>query len=367
MQATLCRYAQPVSDVLQYPRLSMRPPLLNSAAQRGAFRLRLLRWYQLNHRSLPWRENPEPYRVWVSEIMLQQTRVGAVLEHYDRFLRRFPTIESLARARAATVLATWSGLGYYRRARSLQAAAILVVKNYGGNLPESMDALLALPGFGRYTAAAVASIAFGHPHAVLDGNVERVLRRVTGDANASRPFLWTLAEELLSRRHPGDFNQAMMELGAMVCLPSSPRCGACPIQRWCHAQGTSPAPVPRKRRQEKLRLTLAQRAGEVYLVQRPPTASLMPDMWELPETDASHNSGETPVLSLRHAILNTTYHVEVIPAKRADEAAWNRSGGRWVANNRIASLPLTGLSRKILRRIGIISYRSKQESKECQL
>ena len=216
---------------------------------RAALRRGLLRWYDAHRRDLPWRRTRDPYAIWVAEIMLQQTRVAAVLEHYQEFLRRFPGVETMARARPAAVLAAWSGLGYYRRARALHAAAGMIVRDFGGHLPQSEQALALLPGVGRYTAAAVASIAFGARCAVVDGNVERVLSRLRARRLPSQD-LWRAAEELLSQKRPGDFNQAMMELGAMVCLPESPNCGHCPLRRFCASRGELPArPAPLRRRQ----------------------------------------------------------------------------------------------------------------------
>src|SRR5579864_6582686 len=191
---------------------------LHAKLPESEFRQRLLAWYDTNARDLPWRKSRDPYRVWVSEIMLQQTRVAAVIEHYREFLRRFPTVQKLARAREASVLATWSGLGYYRRARMLHAAAKVVASELGGKFPETSEGLRALPGVGRYTAAAIASIAFGERVAVVDGNVERVLARVAG-RRLTGEDVWRAAGELLDAGRPGDFNQAMMELGAVVCTP----------------------------------------------------------------------------------------------------------------------------------------------------
>src|SRR5580658_8169005 len=187
-----------------------------STLREQRFRAQLLAWYDANARDLPWRQQPratkhcDPYPVWLSEIMLQQTRVAAVIAHYHEFLRRFPTVEKLARARQPSVLAAWSGLGYYRRARMLHAAAKVVVRDRDGKFPASADGLRVLPGVGRYTAAAIASIAFDEPVAVVDGNVERVLQRVSGQYLAGEEF-WLAAEKLLDRNRPGDFNQAMME------------------------------------------------------------------------------------------------------------------------------------------------------------
>src|ERR1700751_2793949 len=198
-----------------------------SDSVRVAFRARLLAWYDPHARELPWRESRDPYRVWGSEIMLQQTRVAAVVEHYHEFLRRFPAVQKLAAARESSVLAAWSGLGYYRRARMLHAAAKLVAREPGGEFPRTAEELRTLPGVGRYTAAAIASIAFGEPVAVVDGNVGRVLQRFSGGRLSGEDF-WLVANSLLDRGRPGDFNQAMMELGATVCTPRGPACMACP-------------------------------------------------------------------------------------------------------------------------------------------
>ena len=217
------------------------------ATDRRRFRRLLLGWFDLHKRDLPWRQDRDPYRVWLSEIMLQQTRVNAVTDYYQKFLRRFPTIETLASAPESAVLAAWSGLGYYRRARMMHAAARKIVREYNGELPKTAEGLRALPGIGRYTAAAIASIAFEQPVALVDGNVERVLQRVRGK-NLAGETLWHAATELLAQRRPGDFNQAMMELGATVCLAQQPRCLLCPVSKAvrnprkteCNREGNSP-------------------------------------------------------------------------------------------------------------------------------
>src|SRR5580692_10641701 len=195
-------------------------------AKIATLRRQLLEWYARNRRDLPWRRNPDPYSIWVSEIMLQQTRVAVVVDRYLSFLARFPTLNSLAEAPEQDVLALWSGLGYYRRARMLHKAANFVVDNLDGKLPPNSEALRALPGIGAYTAAAIASIAHGEAVAVVDGNVERVLCRLSGWGETGETSLKrqidALAGQLVDPERPGDFNQAMMELGAMVCLPRGP-------------------------------------------------------------------------------------------------------------------------------------------------
>jgi len=200
-----------------------------------AFRRSLLHWYDQNRRDLPWRRSRDPYRIWLSEIMLQQTRVAAVLDHYRIFLERFPNVQSLAAASEDAVLAAWSGLGYYRRARMLHQCARELAQKHAGRFPQRAEDLQNLPGIGRYTAAAVASIAFAEPIAVVDGNVERVVQRFLG-GHRTTPQIWQHAQALLARSRPGDFNQAMMELGATVCVPGEPRCLVCPIRRWCVTQ-----------------------------------------------------------------------------------------------------------------------------------
>ena len=312
------------------------------------FQRRLLAWYDDNRRDLPWRRDRNPYRVWLSEIMLQQTRVAAVLEHYRRFLQRFPTVERLASTRESSVLAAWSGLGYYRRARMLHAAARKIVRDREGKFPASVEGLRTLPGIGRYTAAAIASIAFGEPVAVVDGNVERVLQRVLGK-NLGGEEKWQTADGLLSRRRPGDFNQAMMELGATVCLPRAPMCLACPVFDLCATRGEpqKPEKSPRQRKRE-IHYALHRQNGSVFLVKRGKHASLMPGMWELPELPSANGTGE-PYLTLRHSITVTDYLVRV-----SQGAAPDGSDGRWVSKSRISTLPLTGLARKILRAAQVI-------------
>jgi A/G-specific adenine glycosylase len=306
---------------------------------KSRFRADLLHWYRGNRRELPWRRDRKPYRVWVSEIMLQQTRVAAVVEHYQRFLKRFPTVEKLAAAREGSVLAAWSGLGYYRRARMLHAAAKQIVADYDGQFPGTAQRLRTLPGIGRYTAAAIASITFGEAAAVVDGNVERVLTRLLGQPQ-STAALWKTAEELLAADSPGDFNQAMMELGATICLPKAPLCLACPVQIFCKTRGHL-ASRGSKARQKKQQIcyALSGRRGSVFLVQRGQHESLMAGMWELPQAPVN---GAAPLFRVRHSITVTDYDVLVV---HADAPAGE---GEWISSQRLARLPLTGLARKIL-------------------
>lgn len=307
-----------------------------------AFRKQLLRWYDANKRDLPWRGTRDPYAIWVSEIMLQQTRVGAVLDHYRRFLERFPAVTNLARAREQTVLAAWSGLGYYRRARNMHAAAKVVASDYGEIFPQTASELLELPGIGRYTAAAIASIAYGEAKAVVDGNVERVLARVTGEPGLTAAATWEMAEQLLCEKRPGDFNQAMMELGATVCLPREPKCLVCPVVQQCATRGPLPAAEKELRLKRTVSLGLASKSGQVWLRQRPKSASLMPGMWELPEVAAN---GHAPLGRFKHSMLETDFEVTVYEAEEPI------GDGRWFREAGLGKVALTGLTRKVLRQL----------------
>jgi A/G-specific adenine glycosylase len=280
--------------------------------------------------------------------MLQQTRVAAVIEHYHEFLRRFPTVEKLAASREASVLAAWSGLGYYRRARMMHATAKVIVREHGGKFPATVEALRALPGVGRYTAAAIASIAFDEPVAVVDGNVERVLQRVAGKRLAGEE-LWTAANLLLDATRPGDFNQAMMELGAVVCTPRAPGCLTCPVAKLCATRGELAQGVkaaPQKKREIHYALDCKNRA--VFLAQRARDMALMPGMWELPQL-TSMNGGSSPAFTLRHSITVTNYTVRVWR-----EAASSRESGKWIPVERLGKVALTGLARKILRKAAML-------------
>ncbi len=310
-----------------------------SAKTVAKFRSRLLAWYDASRRELPWRDTRDPYKIWISEIMLQQTRVAAVLEYYRRFLVRFPTVTALAKASEADVLAAWSGLGYYRRARALHKAAKVVASDLGGQLPNTPEGLKVLPGIGRYTAAAVSSIAFGFPASVVDGNVERVLSRLFGrDLGGSA---WICADVLLDQSRPGDWNQAMMELGATVCLPSDPKCQVCPAKRWCLAPGREVRKQQSSRKQRELMFGLAQKLGSVYLVRRSRRESLMPGMWELPSLEDPN--GSSVLHRTRHSITDSDYQVAIVELKKRDAR-----GGKWIPCSKLPELPLTGLARKIL-------------------
>jgi A/G-specific adenine glycosylase len=322
----------------------------------GAARAALLAWYAQCKRDLPWRRDRDPYRVWVSEIMLQQTRVVAVLEHYRAFLEAFPTVQALARAPEDQVLALWSGLGYYRRARMLHKAARVVVHESGGVIPRAVEELRKLPGVGRYTAAAIASISHGEPVAVVDGNVERVLSRLDGEPRLAASA-WRRAQELLDPRHAGDWNQAMMELGATVCTPRNPQCEGCPVSPWCRAPGAETGRPRAVRRRVQMARALIERKQCVYLVQRPADAAKMAGLWELPECvvpAAGQKTGPEAreLCVVRHSITDTDYQVRVVRPTLKALGARDKKEGRWVSREEMFALPLTGLTRKILRKQG---------------
>jgi A/G-specific adenine glycosylase len=321
-------------------------PAFLAARARSAFQRRLLAWYDAHQRDLPWRKDRDPYRVWLSEIMLQQTRVAAVIEKYGEFLRLFPTVEALAEAAQPAVLAAWSGLGYYRRARALHEAARVIVRDRGGKIPATAEEWRELPGIGRYTAAAIASIAFGENVAVVDGNVERVAERLLGRRLTSAE-VWEFAGELLSPQRPGDFNQAMMELGATVCVPGEPKCRLCPVANTCATRGNLPGlEKTQKAKKATVFYALDCRNGKVRVTQRPKDASLMPLMWELPEV-VPNGIAPKVWLRLKHSITTTNYDVRVV----RDTAGQK---GKRVAVAQLGEIPLTGLARKILRAAEIL-------------
>jgi A/G-specific adenine glycosylase len=342
-------------------------------------RRRLLAWYRRHARALPWRESPSPYRVLVSEIMLQQTRVAAVIPYYERFLLRFPTVRDLAGAPVEEVLALWSGLGYYGRARRLHQAAQLIVARYGGEFPRGPQAVRELPGVGRYTAGALLSIAFQEPEPAVDGNVSRVLARVRGirgDPRSTRVSrrLWRAAEELLDPRHPGDFNQALMELGATVCTPAQPDCDTCPLPPDCLAQaaGRQESLPTRTRRTPATAVELAavvlRRGGRFLLVQRQQSGQLS-GLWEFPGVQQDGVTaarlaralqrqhrlvvevGE-PLGEVRHGILDRRIRLAVYRGRllEAPSRTAGRGGWRWVEGPaaRDGGLALAASARKVL-------------------
>jgi A/G-specific adenine glycosylase len=369
------------------PRTATRAPKPGLSRQQcEAFARNLRAWYRVNARVLPWRGVRDPYRTWVSEIMLQQTRVNAVIDHYARFLQRFPTIVALALAPEDDVLALWSGLGYYRRARMLHRTAKLLVEEHGGTMPSTAVELRRLPGIGAYTSAAIASIAFGESAAVVDGNVERVLLRVTGRAespgSATTDFLNATAQALVPLVAAGDHNQAMMELGATICLPRGPLCSQCPVYEECRTRGEHATAPRTPMRSERVRYALTTRkatggiAVEVLLQRRPADASLMAGMLELPQLSMEADSEESlvlseePVLRVRHAIVGTNFYVEILGVPKRRETArlaLRREDMEWASTHQLATLPITGLTRKVLQRLRLMKSSAATHSQEVPL
>jgi A/G-specific adenine glycosylase len=318
----------------------------------------LMDWFQSARRDLPWRRTRDPWRILLSEVMLQQTRVSVVIPYYERFLDRYPTPADLAAAPEADYLAMWSGLGYYARARNLQRAAKEIAAR--GAFPQTYEEIATLPGVGDYTAAAVASIAFGLPHAVLDGNVIRVLSRFTAEtrdvqAQSVRVRLKEEAQRLLDPARAGDFNQAMMELGATVCLPKTPQCLLCPWRDHCQARALGreqELPLKgRKREPVKLQLTLLlverESGGKRYILmkQRGAHESRLQGFWELPEErDLPHAVRGQRLGEFKHSITRHDYTIEVFTATLSRAGR----GHRWVAADEFDSLPLATTARKAL-------------------
>jgi A/G-specific adenine glycosylase len=327
----------------------------------------LLDWYDRGKRNLPWRHTSDPYAVWVSEIMLQQTRVAVVIERWKAFLERFPTVEALAEADEQDVLALWSGLGYYRRARMLHKAAQAVVAEHAGKMPVNSEELRKLPGIGTYTAAAIASIAHGEHVAVVDGNVERVLSRIRGweshDAvgeAAVRRKVEELAAGLVDPRRAGVFNQAIMELGATVCTPRNPQCLVCPWKTECRTLGEHKTPKRAAMTNREIACALIVRTNEsgteILLEQRAATNSVMPGMWELPALAVADVATLEERLTVRHAIMQVNYTVRVyaLPMDKAAVNPANSAQQRWVSLAEASAMALTGLARKVLTSAGLL-------------
>ncbi|NUQ46119.1 MAG: A/G-specific adenine glycosylase [Phycisphaerae bacterium] len=320
-------------------------------------RRRLPAWYRRHRRDLPWRRTRDPYAIWLSEIMLQQTQVATVIPYYERFVSRFPTVQRLAAAPLDDVLRLWSGLGYYARARHLHAAAKRVVAEHDGRFPDTLERLSRLPGIGRYTAAAIASIAFDRRAAVLDGNVSRVLARLFAvtspiKATITRNRLWTLAESLTPAKHCGDFNQAMMELGATLCSPKRPQCLLCPVSPECEALAVgrqNQLPVKLRSAQTvrlEYTLLLVRRNGCFLLRQRNADSGNLVGFWEAPCTaDLPAARMGREVGRFKHSIMHHEYRVTV----RFASVVKCPPGFRWIGAGTLEQLPLTTATKKALK------------------
>jgi A/G-specific adenine glycosylase len=350
----------------------------------------LLRWFERNARDLPWRRTRDPYAIWISEVMLQQTQVRTVIPYFNRWMRELPTLDALAKAGPARVLKLWEGLGYYSRARNLHLAAQHILHNHGGIPPNDFNTWLQLPGVGRYTAGAICSIACNQPTPILDGNVIRVLTRVFAihqevSAPATRALLWTLAGSLVrtaarleqksKSRFPNacsHLNQALMELGALICKPLNPDCAACPLKLPCLARATNrvmsfPNSRPRPSPVAKRHAAFAVQSGRRYWVRERPAGGVNPFLWEFPCAEDLPDRAPvnriaasvlrarpvriTPLFDIRHSITRHRIHLKVFKCLLSPDAANSLAGGRWLGKRQLNALPFTAAHGKILKRI----------------
>ena len=348
------------------------------AQERLVLQKRLLRWYDDHQRDLPWRNTTDPYPVWISEVMLQQTQVQTVIPYYLRFLKQFPSIGELAHADTDALLKLWAGLGYYSRARNLQKAARIVLDQFNGEFPREYRDVLTLPGIGRYTAAAIVSIAFREPYAVLDGNVSRVLARLLRIAGnpkspAVQSRLWTAAQRLLPADRPGDFNQAVMELGATVCSPRQPRCLLCPWSQRCLArqhglQELLPERAQRAKARRLLKVAVAIRHGGRLLIARRSSQRLLNGFWEFPSTEVRGKRSAAksvthlaesyglrvecvkPLITVKHSITTRRIELRVFQARLAGKVSrrLNTSDYRWVPLKEMDQYAFPSASQRIV-------------------
>jgi A/G-specific adenine glycosylase len=353
------------------------------ASWRSRVRRRLLDWFGHNARDLPWRRNSTPYRVWVSEVMLQQTQVATVIPYYQRFLKSFPNVHSLADADEQELLSHWEGLGYYRRARSMHAAARQIAESHGGQFPDSFDDVLALPGIGRYTAGAILSISRDMRLPILEGNTQRVFSRwvaLRGSAteSAASKLLWQFAETMLPRKNPGTFNQAAMELGALVCSPKKPNCDQCPIRGMCRAriaglQDEIPGKVSRVAYEDRTEFALlvsdqrGKRKRPRYLLRPLPEGGRWAGLWDFPRTtDASFDSAAAAAVELslcvgapispgaklttiRHAVTKYRISLHVHFANIEESKQIPGRPWRYVSLAEMSKLPMSVTGRRIAK------------------
>ncbi len=355
-----------------------REPKLPAPERTRAIRRSLLGWFRCKARPLPWRETRDPYAIWVSEVMLQQTQVATVIPYYRRFLQAFPSAKHLAQAPLEGVLKIWSGMGYYRRARNLHRAAQVLAEQHAGVFPSTYKAAVSLPGIGDYTARAILSIAFNQPYAVLDGNVARVIARLMAlGGNLHQPVFRRKVESeldaLLCRRRPGSFNQALMELGQTVCLPRGPLCPGCPLQLWCQARKRGnpeafPAPRPRRAMESHYLAAAVIRRGEKLAMVRGLSAGLLDDLWNFPSAFGdSHQDalarlearltqlarqpvllGE-PLAETSHGITFRSIRVLIYPGEFKGRPA--TPSLRWFPEARLKESAISQLARKIVEKI----------------
>ncbi len=356
--------------------------MMSSEEKKAAIRENLLGWFGMVARDLPWRRTKDPYRIWLSEVMLQQTRVAQAKPYYERFIEKYPDVKALAEAKLDHVLREWEGLGYYARARNMHRAAQMIVKEQGGAFPIDREQMLALPGVGDYTANAVLSIANGLPLAVVDGNVSRVLSRVFefgGDPKTSsgRRAVQELANDLIDRSDPGTFNEAIMELGATICLPKSPECSRCPVVADCgaHANGTiDQYPYKSKKNSvptyEAAVAVIHDAVGRIF-IQRRPEEGLLGGLWEFP--GGKLENGETPRQAclrevreevgieieiseelplVRHAYTHFRVTIHPFVAKMVSAGPETHLKSKWASPDELDRVAMPIASRKIIKLLG---------------
>lgn len=351
-----------------------------SAENFSVLRRKLLRWYKKHRRDLPWRRTSDPYAIWISETMLQQTQVKTVLPYYERFLSAFPNVQALAHARLTRVLRLWSGLGYYRRAQNLSAAAREIIRRHSGEVPRDYSELRALAGIGDYTAGAILSIAFQQPYPAVDGNVRRVLGRLFEIHKESE--LRALAGRLVSKTQPGNFNQALMELGATLCAPVAPRCDVCPLATHCRSRTQKKLPPRASRAPVKFieviwPLAVVRHRGKI-LVRRRAADDLLARLWELPGAPLTGRTkpagvlrrelnvlpdriGATRVIGeFRHAITHRRIRAPVYLVECTARSEIRLSGNdwRWIRADRVERRPISSMTKKALNLLALHEARS---------
>ena len=346
---------------------------MNSILQIENLQSKLLRWYKKNHRDLPWRNTRDPYALWVSEIMLQQTQVITVVPYYQEFLKSFPTVHHLARTNLSKVLKAWEGLGYYSRARNLHRASRMIANRFHGRIPDNLKDLLGLPGIGRSTAGAILSFAFGQEAAILDGNVKRVLSRLFTVSGESERALWRISESLIPKGHSNPFNQALMDLGSLLCTPKNPPCPRCPLRNFCKGRAFGhPEKYPIKRLKKPIPhieaiSAVIQRDGKVLLKQRPPKG-LLGGLWEFPNWKIEEKRNLRLRLRLRNHIkketgmdaevkepigtFRQTYsHFKLTLYAYHCQAIGRDKNRNWISTKKLSLLPMSRIHRKIAETI----------------
>jgi A/G-specific adenine glycosylase len=339
----------------------------------------ILTWYSKHARDLPWRNQPDPYAIWVSEVMLQQTQVSAVIPYFTRWMKRFPDILTLSQASEGDVLSMWEGLGYYARARNLSKASRVVMRDYRGVLPADMNELRKIPGIGRYTAAAIASMAFGADEVALDGNIKRVISRVFNiripvNTNNGEKTLLVLASRYLPAGRAGDYNQALMDIGATICLPKNPECGICPVKNICEAwnknlQGSLPVLIRKPIPPTLVKAAAVVKRGRKVLIIQRQSNGLLGGMWEFPSAQVKGN----PSAELS-SVINSTYKLKVTSSKYLDTInhAFTHfkltehvflctlkketkllPGFRWISIDELSNYPMGKVDRRIANKINI--------------